>query len=49
MRENEHQREHNGLLRQYLPKGQSMAVVTQHDCNQLAARLNHRPLCGGGA
>ena len=33
----------NGLLRQYLPKGASMAHLTQHDCNRLARHLNHRP------
>ncbi|MDH3292371.1 MAG: IS30 family transposase [Gemmatimonadota bacterium] len=33
----------NGLLRQYLPKRQSMAHLTQHDCNRIAARLNRRP------
>jgi IS30 family transposase len=33
----------NGLLRQYLPKGQSMADLTQHDCNRIAQRLNRRP------
>ena len=33
----------NGLLRQYLPKGASMAHLTQHDCNRLAAKLNDRP------
>lgn len=33
----------NGLLRQYLPKRQSMACLTQHDCNHLAAKLNRRP------
>jgi len=33
----------NGLLRQYLPKGASMAKLTQHDCNRLAAKLNRRP------
>src|SRR6266542_3661971 len=33
----------NGLLRQYLPKGHSMAYVTQHDCNQIATKLNRRP------
>jgi IS30 family transposase len=33
----------NGLLRQYLPKRKSMARLTQHDCNRLAAKLNHRP------
>jgi IS30 family transposase len=33
----------NGLLRQYLPKGQSMAQLTQHDCHRIAAKLNRRP------
>jgi IS30 family transposase len=33
----------NGLLRQYLPKGQSMASLTQQGCNRLAHRLNTRP------
>ena len=33
----------NGLLRQYLPKGESMAALTQHDCNRLATKLNRRP------
>ena len=33
----------NGLLRQYLPKGQTMQHLTQHDCNRLAAQLNRRP------
>lgn len=33
----------NGLLRQYLPKGVSMAHLTQQDCNRLARRLNRRP------
>lgn len=33
----------NGLIRQYLPKRQSMARLTQHDCNRIAARLNSRP------
>jgi IS30 family transposase len=33
----------NGLLRQYLPKRQSMAHVTQADCDAIAARLNSRP------
>jgi IS30 family transposase len=33
----------NGLLRQYLPKGESMAPLTQYDCNRIAAKLNHRP------
>jgi len=33
----------NGLVRQYLPKGASMAHLTQHDCNRLADKLNRRP------
>ena len=33
----------NGLIRQYLPKGQSMAHLTQHDCNRIAQHLNRRP------
>jgi len=33
----------NGLLRQYLRKRQSMAHLTQHDCNRIAAKLNRRP------
>jgi len=33
----------NGLLRQYLKKGQSMARLTQRHCNQLARKLNDRP------
>ena len=33
----------NGLLRQYLPKRQSMAHLTQHDCNRIAQKLNRRP------
>ena len=33
----------NGLIRQYLPKRKSMAHVTQHDCNKIAAKLNTRP------
>ncbi len=33
----------NGLIRQYLPKRQSMAAVTQHDCNAIARKLNRRP------
>ena len=27
----------------YLPKGQSMAHLTQHDCNRIATNLNRRP------
>jgi len=33
----------NGLLRQYLPKRHSMAHLTQHDGNRIAAQLNRRP------
>jgi transposase, IS30 family len=33
----------NGLVRQYLPKRQTMAHLTQHDCNRIAAKLNRRP------
>jgi IS30 family transposase len=33
----------NGLLRQYLPKGASMAGLTQQRCNAIARRLNTRP------
>jgi IS30 family transposase len=33
----------NGLLRQYFPKGQSLAGVTQERCDEVAAKLNGRP------
>ncbi len=33
----------NGLIRQYLPKRQSMAGLTQRDCAVIARRLNTRP------
>jgi IS30 family transposase len=33
----------NGLIRQYLPKRQSMARLTQKHCNQIAQQLNDRP------
>ena len=33
----------NGLLRQYLPKGESMAGLTQRQCNAIAYKLNTRP------
>lgn len=33
----------NGLIRQYLPKRQSMAKITQQDCNRIANALNQRP------
>ena len=33
----------NRLLRQYFPKGMSMAVLTQDDLDQVAVKLNTRP------
>ena len=33
----------NGLIRQYLPKRQSMAPITQQHCDSIAEQLNHRP------
>ena len=33
----------NGLLRQYLPKGADLSALTQKQCAQIAAHLNHRP------
>lgn len=33
----------NGLIRQYLPKTQSMAAVTQQQCDHIADQLNRRP------
>jgi IS30 family transposase len=33
----------NGLIRQYAPKRQSLAGLTQHDCTRIARHLNHRP------
>lgn len=33
----------NGLIRQYLPKGQSMEHLTQQHCDRIAMKLNRRP------
>ena len=33
----------NGLIRPYLPKGASMAGLSQHQCNAIARKLNTRP------
>jgi len=33
----------NGLIRQYLPKGTSMASLTQQQCDAIANNLNERP------
>lgn len=33
----------NGLIRQYLPKAESMKDVTQQQCDRIAAELNARP------
>jgi hypothetical protein len=33
----------NGLIRQYLPKGASMALLSQQRCNAIARKLNLRP------
>lgn len=33
----------NGLLRQYFPKGTSLAMYSQQDLNKVAAQLNQRP------
>ena len=33
----------NGLIRQYLPKGQSMTSLTQSQCDAIAQHLNERP------
>jgi hypothetical protein len=32
----------NGLIRQYVPKGQSMAALTDHACTRIATTLNQR-------
>ena len=33
----------NGLIRQYLPKGESMRYINQEFCDFIANRLNNRP------
>jgi IS30 family transposase len=33
----------NGLIRQYLPRGKTMAGLTQMHCNWIAKQLNNRP------
>lgn len=33
----------NGLIRQYLPKGELMKHITQKDCDNIAMKLNRRP------
>ena len=33
----------NGLIRQYLPKKESMATLTQQQCDHIANKLNSRP------
>ena len=33
----------NGLIRQYLPKGKSMAELSQRQCDDIATKLNRRP------
>jgi IS30 family transposase len=33
----------NGLIRQYLPKGESMTRLTQKQCDAIAQHLNNRP------
>jgi len=33
----------NGLIRQYLPKRQSMTHITQTRCSRIANKLNNRP------
>ena len=33
----------NGLIRQYLPKRQSMTNLTQAECDVIANQLNNRP------
>jgi len=33
----------NRIIRRYLPKGQSLRHITQHDCDQIAAHINDMP------
>jgi transposase, IS30 family len=33
----------NGLLRQYFPRGKTVAHYTQHELDEVAAKLNRRP------
>lgn len=33
----------NGLIRQYLPKGKSLLLLTQKECDAIAKKLNERP------
>jgi IS30 family transposase len=33
----------NGLIRQYLPKTNSMASLTQQQCDRISTKLNQRP------
>ena len=33
----------NGLIRPYLPKGESLAELTQKECDAMAEKLNNRP------
>ena len=33
----------NGLIRQYLPKGKTMAGLTQRKCDYIAEQINNRP------
>jgi IS30 family transposase len=39
----------NGLLRQYFPKGKSLAGVTQAELDDVARKLNNRPARGSAS